>query len=179
MFDRIKIKAPTSMKIYFSHGKESGPWGTKIKRLAATAGEYNCEVDSIDYTDTLDPDLRVERLVNILKAEEEKCILVGSSMGGYVALMASCQVQAHAVFLMAPALYMRGYKEEYCSGHKHLEIVHGWSDDIIPPEHSIRYAREADCTLHMISGDHPLNSSIEHVDALFRQFLKNALLEIS
>ena len=163
------------MKVYFSHGKESGPWGTKIKRLAATAREYDCEVDSIDYTDTFDPDLRVERLVNILKAEEEKCILVGSSMGGYVALMASCVVETHAVFLMAPALYMRGYKEEYCSGHKHLEIVHGWSDDIIPPKNSIRYAREADCTLHMISGDHPLNSSIEVVDSLFRQFFEKAL----
>lgn len=49
------------MKVYFSHGKESGPWGTKIKRLAATAREYNCDVDSIDYTDTFDPDLRVEQ----------------------------------------------------------------------------------------------------------------------
>ena len=86
------------MKVYFSHGKESGPWGTKIKRLAAIAGEHGCEVDSIDYTDTYDPDLRVERLVSILKDEKEKCILVGSSMGGYVSLMASGEVEPHAVF---------------------------------------------------------------------------------
>ena len=117
--------------------------------------------------------------LEVLAEEKGSFVLVGSSMGGYVSLVASESVDAKAIFLMAPALYMRGYKEEYCSGHKHLEIVHGWSDDIIPPEHSIRYAREADCTLHMISGDHPLNSSIEQVDALFRQFLKNALLEIS
>ena len=163
------------MKIYFSHGKESGPWGFKIQRLAATARNCGCEVESVDYTDTFDPDLRVRRLVELLKSEQEKCILVGSSMGGYVALMASGQVEAQAVFLMAPALYMRGYQEDYPMGHRHLEIVHGWSDDIIPPEHSIRYAREANCTLHMIKGDHPLNTSIEMVDDLFRRFLQSTL----
>ena len=166
------------MKVYFSHGKESGPWGTKITKLAAIAREHGCEVDSIDYTDTYDPDLRVERLVSVLKNAEEKCILVGSSMGGYVSLMAAGEVETHAVFLMAPALYMRGYKEEYCTGHRHLEIVHGWSDDIIPPEHSIRYAQVADCTLHLVSGDHPLNSSIETVERLFEGFLQKALSEI-
>jgi hypothetical protein len=31
--------------------------------------------------------------------------------------------------------------------------VHGWSDDVFLPEKSIRYAKEADCTLHLISGD--------------------------
>ena len=163
------------MKVYFSHGKESGPWGSKITRLAETAKARGCEIDSIDYTDTYDPDKRVERLVDILKNEGQECILVGSSMGGYVSLMASGQVEAHAVFLMAPALYMRGYKEEYPIGHRHLEIVHGWSDDIIPPEHSIRYAQEADRMLHLISGDHGLNSSIEVVDGLFRQFLTRVL----
>lgn len=165
------------MKIYFSHGKESGPWGFKIKRLAAIATEHGCDVDSIDYTDTHDPDLRVERLVGILKNEQQKCILVGSSMGGYVALMAAGKVETHALFLMAPALYMRGYKEEYCTTHRHVEIVHGWSDDIIPPDNSIRYAREADCSLHMISGDHPLNTSIEVVEGLFGVFLGKALSE--
>ena len=163
------------MKVYFSHGKESGPWGYKIKRLAAIARNHGCEVDSIDYTDTYDPDLRVERLVAILKKEDQRCILAGSSMGGYVALMASGEVGAHAVFLLAPALYMRGYKEEYCTTNSHLEIVHGWSDDVIPPEHSIRYAKEADCTLHLISGDHPLNTSISVVEELFEQFLRRAL----
>jgi len=34
------------MKVYFSHGKESGPWGNKIKRLAAIASEHGCEVGS-------------------------------------------------------------------------------------------------------------------------------------
>jgi predicted esterase len=69
-------------------------------------------------------------------------------MGGYVSLVASEAVDAKAVFLMAPALYMPGYEHrEYHSRCSHIEIVHGRSDDVIPPEHSIRYAKEAECAL--------------------------------
>ncbi len=164
------------MKVYFSHGKESGPWGTKIKRLATIATELGCDVDSIDYTDLMDPDLRVERLLAVLKKEEGGFILVGSSMGAYVSLVASESVDAKAVFLMAPALYIPTYKKQrYRSNSKHIEIVHGWSDDIIPVEHSIKYAKDADCTLHLISADHALNGSLEVVANLFERFLRKAM----
>jgi alpha/beta superfamily hydrolase len=164
------------MKVYFSHGKESGPWGTKIKRLAAIAMELGCDVDSIDYTDTLDADLRVERLLTALNKDEESFVLVGSSMGGYVSLVASESVDAKAIFLMAPALYMPTFKkQQYHSKSQHIEIVHGWSDEVILAEHSIKYAKDADCTLHLISGDHALNGSIEVVANLFKQFLNKAI----
>jgi alpha/beta superfamily hydrolase len=163
------------MKVYVSHGKESGPWGTKIKRLAAIAETMDCAVESIDYTDTMDPDLRVERLLQELAEEDEEFVLVGSSMGGYVSLVASETVDAKAVFLMAPALYMPGYqRQDYDSRCQHIEIVHGRSDDVIPPEHSIRYAKEADCMLHLIGGDHALIGSLEVVSDLFEGFLERA-----
>jgi pimeloyl-ACP methyl ester carboxylesterase len=161
------------MKVYFSHGKESGPWGTKIKRLAAMAEDMGCAVDSVDYTDTMDPDLRVERLLQELTGEKDDFALVGSSMGGYVSLVASEEVDAKAIFLMAPALYMPGYERRaYRSRCSHIEIVHGRSDDVIPPENSIRYAKEADCALHLIGGDHALNGALEVVAGLFEGFLK-------
>ncbi|PHS32715.1 MAG: alpha/beta hydrolase [Methylophaga sp.] len=159
------------MKVYFSHGKESGPWGSKIKRLANVAKEQGYSVESIDYSDILDPDLRVERLLNVLENIDEEFLLVGSSMGGYVSLVASEQVNAKAVFLLAPALFMPGYKQQTYTNKTNVEIVHGWSDDIIPPENSIKFAQNSDCSLHLISGDHRLNSSIEVVEKLFFQFL--------
>ena len=163
------------MKVYFSHGKESGPWGIKIKRLAKIAEGMGCGVESVDYTDLMDPGLRVERLLEVLTKEDDGFLLVGSSMGGYVSLVASESVNAKAVFLMAPALYIPSFKrQEYHSRSSHIEIVHGWSDDVIPPESSIRYAKEADCSLHLISGDHALNGSIETVVCLFERFLKRA-----
>ncbi len=164
------------MKVVFSHGKESGPWGLKIKRLAEIAQQQGCEVDSIDYTDLMDPDLRVERLLAALQKEVDDFVLVGSSMGGYVALVASEIVTPKAVFLMAPALFMPGFKkQQHDSKSSHTEIVHGWSDDVIPAENSIKYAQQADCTLHLISGDHALNGVIETVENLFDQFLARVL----
>ncbi len=64
------------MKVYFSHGKESGPWGSKIKRLAEISKAQSLEVKSIDYSDIADPDLRVERLVGCLKKEQDDFLLV-------------------------------------------------------------------------------------------------------
>lgn len=161
------------MKVYFSHGKESGPWGSKIKRLADIAKEHGYSVDSIDYSDTFDPDLRVERLLNVLKNAEEDFLLVGSSMGGYVSLVASEQVHVKGVFLLAPALFINGYKQQTYNPkiNTAIEIVHGWSDDAIPVENSIRFAKNRDCSLHLISGDHRLNSSLVVVEKLFSQFL--------
>ena len=81
------------MKVIFSHGKESGPWGFKIKRLATIAEQMGCGIESIDYTDLMDPDSRVERLLSVLETQTEPAILVGSSMGGYVSLVASESVE--------------------------------------------------------------------------------------
>ncbi|SFG96375.1 alpha/beta hydrolase [Neptunomonas qingdaonensis] len=159
------------MKVYFSHGKESGPWGSKIKRLANMAKEHGCSVESIDYSDLSDPDLRVERLVSVLKEVEGDVLLVGSSMGGYVSLVAAEQVNAKGIFLLAPALFMAGYKKQNYTNKTQIEIVHGWSDDVIPPENSITFAKDVNCSLHLIAGDHRLNSSIAVVEKLFSQFL--------
>lgn len=160
------------MKVIFSHGKESGPWGSKIKKLADIAQQHGHAVDSIDYTHTLDPDERIGYLLNILRSEQESPILVGSSMGGYVSLVASQSIAVKALFLLAPAMSMPSYKwQEYNSLCPHIEIVHGWSDEVIPVEHSIRYAREADCELHLVSGDHRLMNSLDVVVSLFERFL--------
>ncbi|MDQ6962172.1 MAG: alpha/beta hydrolase [Mariprofundaceae bacterium] len=161
------------MKVYFSHGKESGPWGYKIKRLAKVAEGQGCTVESIDYSGIHDPDHRVQRLIDILKDEKDDFLLVGSSMGGYVSLVASEQVNATAIFLLAPALFIKGYENHPDTSKNNVEIVHGWSDDIIPPENSIKFAKNADCSLHLISGDHRLNTSIEVVEKIFLNFLRS------
>jgi len=164
------------MKVIFSHGKESGPWGSKIQCLADISRQAGCAVDSIDYTDTFDPDLRVKRLLEKVKSEQDSVLLVGSSMGGYVSLVAAEQIAVAGVFLMAPALYLDGYHQQnYQPQCLQIEIVHGWSDDVVPVAGSLRFAQEVDCPLHLISGDHPLNGSLETVAGLFKLFLGRIL----
>jgi alpha/beta superfamily hydrolase len=165
-----------AMKVYFSHGKESGPWGSKIKRLANKAGELGFSVDSIDYTDTLDPDKRVSKLVKLLEKETQPYLLVGSSMGGYVSLVAADQTLPQGLFLLAPALYIPTYQvqnyAESVDSAIRIEVVHGWNDEVIPFDHSVKFSQHRDCFLHLISGDHRLNDSIIEVERLFAQFLE-------
>lgn len=161
------------MKIYFSHGKESGPRGSKILALAEIAKKYNFSVESIDYQGILDPDKRVEKLITILNKETEDFILVGSSMGGYVSLVASEKVKAQGVFLLAPALYIKDYKRQnYTDTQERLVIIHGKSDEVIPFENSINYARHVTCDMYLIAGDHRLNTSLDYICEIFDFYLK-------
>lgn len=161
------------MKIYFAHGKESGPWGTKIQFLAQLVRERGWKVESPDYRDLPDhPDARVDRLVALLKAESGPIVLVGSSMGGYVSLVASSRVPAAGVFLLAPALYIPSFQEQdFAAPTCPVEVVHGWRDDIIPPENSIRFAKSNGVTLHLIEDDHRFSARIGTIGDLLVAFL--------
>ena len=37
-----------------------------------------------------------------------------------------------------------------------MTIVHGWRDDVIPVENSVRYAKQYNAALHILDGDHRL-----------------------
>lgn len=158
------------MKVVFSHGKESGPWGTKISHLAEIAKSLGFEVDSIDYQESMDPEWRVQRLLEAVG--EQPVILVGSSMGGYVSTVATTTLQAEALFLMAPAFYLPGYAVQRpdkppCP----VTIVHGWGDTVVPVDNVIRFAQAYSCALHVIDSDHGLNDSLDVVGGLFADFL--------
>ena len=49
--------------VVFSHGKESGPWGTKIMALADIARASGWRVESVDYRGLDSVDDRLERLL--------------------------------------------------------------------------------------------------------------------
>jgi surfactin synthase thioesterase subunit len=160
--------------VIFSHGQESGPWGTKIRAMAELARSKGCEVDSIDYQGIADPTARVEKCVRECEALEDTLVLVGSSMGGHVATAAAQRVGAAGLFVLAPAYYMEGYEElTPVPPSIPICIVHGWHDDIVPVENSIRYARECSATLHIIDGDHRLTANIATINEYLGQFLES------
>jgi len=159
--------------VIFSHGQESGPWGTKIRAMAEQAKAVGCEADSIDYQGIADPTERVQKLIAEAGGIEDRLILVGSSMGGHVATAAAEQMGAAGLFVLAPAYYMEGYEELTPEPPTMpICIVHGWSDDIVPVENSIRFAKQCSATLHLIDGDHRLTSHIEEINGYFRKFIE-------
>jgi hypothetical protein len=56
-----------------------------------------------------------------------------------------------------------------------VDIVHGWNDDIVPVDNSIRYARQYKCALHILDSDHRLTANIDDIRALLDRFLQKLL----
>ena len=158
--------------VIFSHGQESGPWGTKIKAMAGLVKELGCSADSIDYQGIADPTERVEKLVAACDGIDDTLILVGSSMGGHVATAAAERVKADGLFVLAPAYYMEGY-EELTPPPPEIPIciVHGWQDDVVPADNSIRFARACAAELHLIDSDHRLTANLAEICAYLKHFL--------
>jgi pimeloyl-ACP methyl ester carboxylesterase len=162
--------------VIFSHGQESGPWGTKIRAMAELATELGCSADSIDYQGIADPTERVEKCVRECADIGDRIVLVGSSMGGHVATAAAGQVGAVGLFVLAPAYFMEGYEDLTPEPPAiPITIVHGWHDDIVPVENSIRYARNCSATLHLVDGDHRLTANIDEINEYLHQFLNTIM----
>lgn len=158
--------------IFFAHGKESGPWGTKFQALAEVAKGKGYRVESPDYSDLMDPDKRVERLARICNGLGRPAVLVGSSMGAYVSIVASADIRPVALFLMAPAVYIPGYREQEPEPHAgKTVIVHGWNDEIIPSPQIFRFARINRAQLHLVESDHRLEDQIPFLTTMFGRLL--------
>ncbi len=159
-------------RVVFSHGKESGPWGSKITAMAAVVRALGSVAESVDYRGVEDPAARVRRLIDFAKGLDGPLVLVGSSMGGHVSAAAASQIHPLGLFLLAPAFYMAGY-EEYTPQDVPCPtvIVHGWHDDIVPVDNSIRWARDHRSTLHVLDSGHRLEDQIEGICLLLRGFL--------
>lgn len=160
--------------ICFSHGQESGPWGTKIRAMADQARAADWAVESLDYQG-MDALERVEKLVAYCEGRGAPQVLVGSSMGGYVATAAAARIGARGLFLLAPALYMPGF-EEYMPATLPgcpTVIVHGWRDDVVPYAGSVRYGEETGAGVMLLDGDHRLTANIGQINHLFGDFLQS------
>lgn len=165
------------MYAVFSHGKESGPNGTKIQRLVAVAEEMGVETTSIDYRNCANADARVSLLSETLQqlgTPSRQVVLVGSSMGGYVSMVVANEQPVAGLFLMAPALYMSSEEysvQSYQPQCDCVEITHGVNDEIVPVDNSIRFVKEhTGTTLHLVPDDHRLKESHNFLACQFKRF---------
>jgi alpha/beta superfamily hydrolase len=141
--------------------------------MAERAG---CRVVSCDDRDTQDPDERARRLVASSATFSAPLVLVGSSMGGYVAAVAAAELHPAGVFLMAPAIGLSGYRvADPQPSTPCLTIVHGWEDDVVPLPPVLAFARTRHAELHVLADGHLLHASLDAVERLFAAFLDRCL----
>ena len=159
--------------VIFSHGQESGPWGGKIRAMAELVESLGFDLGSVDYQGIADPTERVQKLLIEAAEINDRLILVGSSMGGHVATAAADELDAAGLFVLAPAYFMEGY-EDITPDPPGMPmcIVHGWHDEVVPVENSIRYAQQCHATLHLIDSDHRLTSNIDEINDYLKTFLE-------
>ncbi|APG28998.1 hypothetical protein A7E78_02955 [Syntrophotalea acetylenivorans] len=164
------------LTVVFAHGKESGPWGTKITLLAGIAKEHDCHVESVDFRGVSDPDVRVSILKAFLAKLQGPFFLVGSSMGAYVVTVASATFFPTAMLLLAPAVYLSGYAEQNPTPFAgQTVVVHGWHDQVVPVDNVLRFCREHSIELHVQPDGHQLLGSQLQIKLLFREMLQHVL----
>ena len=61
--------------VIFSHGQESGPWGTKIRAMAELVKGMGCAAESIDYQGIADPTERVHKCVRECAEIDDRLVL--------------------------------------------------------------------------------------------------------
>jgi alpha/beta superfamily hydrolase len=158
--------------VCFSHGRESGPWGTKIRALAEVARGRGWSVESLDYSGMDGARERIARLAAYCRDRPEPIALAGSSMGGYVSAAVAAELPILGMFLMAPAFYVPGFESVPPAPARPVTIVHGWRDEVVPWEGSVRYAAPAHVRLVLLDGDHRLTASLREVAEVFAMFLR-------
>lgn len=166
--------SPPERLVVFAHGKESGPWGSKITYLAEVAKRRGYEVLSPDYSFTLEPWPRISHLLALAPSAQRSLVLVGSSMGGYVSAMACAELMPQALFLMAPALYFPGWDEEPTGIPPLTTVVHGWDDEVVAFERGQRFAAHNRASLHLVPSGHSLNDQLPLLALLLDDLLQRA-----
>ena len=160
--------------VYLLHGRDSNPQGLKIRHMTTIAKQCGWKVVAPDFTATKDPDERVRMFLEISQEHNNsKCVIVGSSMGGYVALVASVTVKPAALLLLAPAVNMNGYREENLQPvADETTIINGWNDELIEPSSVLKFAALHRTMLHMVDDDHVLKQSIPLLESVLSDILK-------
>ncbi len=141
------------MKILFLHGLESGPHGSKYQALTWMFGA----VTAPDCSGIRDAQQRLRIILHDLGAEREPFVVVGSSMGGLMAMLLhqSRPELVAGLVLCAPALHRPEAEPVDPATLPPTRVIHGRRDTVVPPETSLPFGDR----LTLVDDDHRLSNS--------------------
>ena len=152
------------MKIAYLHGLESKTNCDKVKWLRSLG--YEVLNPEIDYHN--DPLERVITFVESFKPD----LIIGSSMGGYLAYIISRRYNIPAM-LLNPALHSRYFEPKVGPPGDHeppMYFVFGEADDIIDPDKTVRIINEEELMPKIYTGTHGHRTSAEVLEMAFKEF---------
>ena len=108
--------------------------------------------------------------LNKLLMNKTDLVLVGSSYGGLMATVYTCnnEEKIKKLILLAPALNIEEFTMVYLHRKLHIPAViyHGKNDDVVPPSSVKKIARRIFTNLHhtMVDDDHSLHRTFSLMD---------------
>lgn len=145
------------MKILFLHGLESGPHGSKYQALKETFGE----VLAPDCTGVKDERKRLDIIQREIGREGGSFLVVGSSMGGLMALLLQQEnpEQVTGLVLCAPAIHRPAAEGLDLDNLPPTVVIHGTQDNVVPLEASLPFGKR----LIKVNDDHRLSKSMPQI----------------
>lgn len=144
-------------EIYFFHGLESGPVGTKSTHL-----EEFFEVNAPDFRD-MDIWERLEKAERITAGADD-LVVVGSSYGGLLAalLYSKHPERFRGYVLMAPAL-ARQAADNIERMPENAVVIHGVDDEVVPIEAVRDVCAGYGLQIDAVDDDHRLHDSLDRM----------------
>ncbi|MCK9425996.1 MAG: hypothetical protein M0Q21_08170 [Ignavibacteriaceae bacterium] len=189
--------------VIYSHGRFGSPWyGFKIEALRPVALKMGINMISIRYPEDMPIEEMEDKLFNVIKDDVNvpgDLVLLSSSRGAYISTRISQKVityfeneevrmdddktlpKRHLLgqFLIAPAFYIKPeyYPDQNPTPASSIKttIVHGFDDNVIASENSIKFSKLFKSQLYLIEGGHRLNSQRARLCLLFESFLTDIL----
>lgn len=191
--------------VIYSHGRKGSPWyGFKIEALRPIALKMGINMISIRYPEEMPVEEMEDKLFNVIKDDVNvpgDLVLLSSSRGAYISTRISQKIidlfeteevrmdddktlpKRHLLgqFLIAPAFYIKPdyYPDQNptpATGMK-TTIVHGFDDNVIDCENSIKFAKLFKSQLYLIEGGHRMNSQRDRLCLLFESFLTDSIAQ--
>ena len=184
--------------VAYSHGRFGSPWyGFKIEALRPVALKMGVNVISIRYTEDMSVEEMEQKLLDTIKDDVNMpgdLVFLSSSRGGYISTRVSREItdyyanedvrmdddkvlpKRHLLgnFLIAPAFYIKPdyYPDQNPTpAQVRTAIVHGFDDDIISYEHSIKFAKLFRTQLYLVEAGHRMHSQRDRLCLLFPERL--------
>ncbi|RTE86267.1 MULTISPECIES: alpha/beta fold hydrolase [Gammaproteobacteria] len=141
------------MSLFFFHGLESGPHGSKFQMISS------------EFPELVSPDFQnMDLNQRLLVAEEQTrgmsgMTIVGSSFGGLVAarLYSHYPERIENLVLLAPALHTEDANLiARMPSPNNCKVIHGTQDSVVPFEASERFCQKFDLPLVAVADEHRL-----------------------
>ena len=157
--------------IIFIHGLESSGQGFKGQLLrkvlpGCLTPDFKKYSEKTLYNNLLEE--RMAQLVSILK-EKKSWVIIGSSFGGLMGALYTCQFPENVVrlILLAPALaFPKLSLANFSPVDVPVVIFHGKNDKIVPIKPTRTRARQlfTNLTYNIVDDDHMLHSTVKKID---------------